>query len=116
VEILVFLDNSEIVKKYFVKDFITFETGFFIKVIVTFTNNSLLFISEYVDENERNYSYHWQDKNNDIILRFDNAPYHPDIITYPHHLHSGTVIEPNHKISSLEILSLIEKYYFEYLS
>ena len=112
-EILAFLDNSEIVKQYYVKDFKTFNIGFYLKIIVTLSNNSQLFISEYVDENDRNYSYHWQDESNSLILRFDNAPFHPNISTYPHHIHSSKTISSNIRISAIEILTMIEKYYLE---
>lgn len=112
-EILKFLDHSEIVKNYFVKDFKTFTTGFYLKIVVSFVNNSQLFISEYVDELERNYSYHWQNENNKLILRFDNAPYHPQIQTYPHHIHNSETITSNKKISAIEILSMIEEYFIE---
>lgn len=27
------------------------------------------------------------------IFRYDNAPHHPEIVTYPHHKHSGTTDE-----------------------
>ncbi|MDY6789288.1 MAG: DUF6516 family protein [Candidatus Nanohaloarchaea archaeon] len=34
---------------------------------------------------EEKYSYHWQSK--DKIVRFDNAPHHEDVQTFPHHRH-----------------------------
>jgi len=91
----------------------TFDNGFFIKITVTFYDNSLLYISEYIDEEERNYSYHWQDKNNSLIMRFDNAPYHPYIKTFPHHIHKNNVIHENTYISFKEILIIIEKQYYD---
>lgn len=33
------------------------------------------------------YSFHWQDVNSEIIRRWDNAPHHPEIQTYPYHVH-----------------------------
>lgn len=86
----------------------SFDNGFYTKIIVEFIDKSKLFISEYLDENERNYSYHWQDKNNDLIVRWDNAPYHKNIDTFPHHLHRKNEVFENYHITFAEILLEIE--------
>ena len=31
------------------------------------------------------YAYHYQDQQNQLIFRYDNAPHHPQIATHPHH-------------------------------
>ena len=36
----------------------------------------------------RKYAYHWQEKNEKLIMRWDNAP-DWDVKTYPHHKHIG---------------------------
>ena len=36
------------------------------------------------------YSFHWQTENKELIKRWDNAPHHPEIATYPHHVHDGS--------------------------
>ncbi len=33
------------------------------------------------------YSYHYQKSNGDLVFRYDNAPHHPEIETFPHHKH-----------------------------
>jgi len=43
------------------------------------------------------YRHHWQDGNGVLIKRWDNAPHHPTIDTFPHHLHDGAedcVVQP----------------------
>ena len=41
--------------------------------------------------NRGDYSYHWEHRMVDGGLhRWDNAPHHPTIGTYPNHLHEGT--------------------------
>jgi hypothetical protein len=35
------------------------------------------------------YSFHWQNKDGTPIYRWDNAPHHRDLSTFPHHLHAG---------------------------
>ena len=33
------------------------------------------------------YSYHYQKSDGDLVFRYDNAPHHPEIETFPHHKH-----------------------------
>ena len=40
---------------------------------------------------------------NKPLLRYDNAPHHPEIETHPHHKHVGDRVEPLHD-HSLEAL------------
>jgi hypothetical protein len=40
-----------------------------------------------------------------LIFRYDNAPHHPEIVTYPHHKHTPTAIElasPPHLVQVLQ--------------
>ncbi|WP_443112710.1 toxin-antitoxin system TumE family protein [Desulfosarcina sp. BuS5] len=60
------------------------------KAQLTFTNDSKLFIKEYVFENkERKYAYHWTDTSGNLICHWDNANHWPGISTSPHHKHTG---------------------------
>jgi len=60
---------------------------------VTFTDNSQLEFSEFVEQNADDeiqvvtYSYHWSDKNDNIIRRWDNTPHFPKLKNFPHHIH-----------------------------
>ena len=35
------------------------------------------------------YRHHWQDENGRLLKRWDNAPHHPEVDTFPDHLHDG---------------------------
>jgi hypothetical protein len=35
------------------------------------------------------YSFHWQNADGMLIKRWDNAPHHPELLSYPHHIHDG---------------------------
>lgn len=37
-----------------------------------------------------NYKFHWQDPQGRLIKRWDNAPHHPEVEGFPHHLHDGS--------------------------
>jgi hypothetical protein len=64
-----------------------------IRARVTFTNNSQLEFSEFVEQNANDeievvtYSYHWSDENDNAICRWDNTPHFPKLKNFPHHVH-----------------------------
>lgn len=35
------------------------------------------------------YSFHWQRADGSQICRWDNAPHHREVATFPHHVHEG---------------------------
>jgi hypothetical protein len=43
-----------------------------------------------------------------MIFRYDNAPHHREIITFPHHKHLDLRIQPSKEIGLAEVLSEIE--------
>ena len=74
-KILKFLEKSKIVKNYIIDDFKSFSNGFYFNIKVMLIDNTELYIKEYSDEKERNYSYHWQNKKGKIIIliyRYNN--------------------------------------------
>lgn len=36
------------------------------------------------------YRFHWQDGKGEIIKRWDNAPHHSEVESFPNHLHDGS--------------------------
>lgn len=55
---------------------------------ITFNDGSKLHVRDYIfDAQKRKYAYHWQDKNDKLLVRWDNAPHWPEIETHPHHKH-----------------------------
>lgn len=67
----------------------------YIEGSATFINNSRLIFFEFLrqtgDKVEREkYRYHFMDSDNQLIFRYDNAPHHPEISTFPNHKHLPT--------------------------
>lgn len=102
-----FLDGNAFIESYEIQDYRHWENGFYYKLTVIFTDDSVLFVREYVDENERNYSFHWQTTDNQLIMRWDNAPHHRHIPTYPHHKHTSDGIFESVEISLEDVLKFI---------
>jgi hypothetical protein len=108
-DILKLLEKNRIVDSIDVVDFRQFDGGFYLKLVIKFTNNTYLHTKEYFDASERNYSFHWQDAAGEVISRWDNAPHFPHISTFPHHKHFKSEVFPSHEISLKEVISHIEK-------
>ena len=45
------------------------------------------------------YRYHFQDKNNKLIFRYDNTPHFSHLKTFPHHKHLPKQVAPAQKPS-----------------
>jgi hypothetical protein len=78
-EIIKCLEKSSAVKDFKVLVLEYFEGGFYIKIKATLNNNTELYIREYSDVNVRNYSYHWQEPNQKLLIRWDNSTHHKHI-------------------------------------
>jgi hypothetical protein len=81
------------------------------KIRVTLVDNSVLFLREIIIENILfDYSYHWQEENGTLIIRWDNAAHYPTIATYPHHKHVGSenVIMPSYEQNLEQVMSYIK--------
>jgi len=108
-KILHSLEKSPIVKEYEVLDFKLFGGGFYVKIRAEIKDGSLLFIREYVDARERNYSYHWQAPAGEMIMCWDNAPHHSGLKIFPYHKHSGEAVSENFETTCEDILKRMEE-------
>ena len=66
----------------------------YLKTKTTFVDGSELHLFHFTEiENHgpviEKYRYHYQDKNGELIKRWDNAKHHPDLDTFPDHVHVG---------------------------
>ena len=82
-KILHLLNESGVIKSYEIQDFKQGNNFYYIRVQAKLVNNTMLFIREYVSEEDYNYSYHWQEEDSQLIIRWDNAPHHNQIKTIP---------------------------------
>ena len=58
-----------------------------VKIKAKLINNTELNIREKTTAHSFRYAYHWQDNQGNLIKRWDNAPHHFKIKTFPHHQH-----------------------------
>ncbi|MCB9419733.1 MAG: hypothetical protein H6667_08010 [Ardenticatenaceae bacterium] len=109
-EILRLLDQISWVENYEVEDYRHWGDGFYYRLKIQLQNQSVLFVREYVDEIERNYAFHWQDENDKMIMRWDNAPHHSNLFTFPHHKHTPEGVAENMAVTLPDVLEEIGKY------
>lgn len=110
-EIFKWIEGQEWVSGIVVKDFRNNEATYYLNLSIDFKNGSSLHCKEYLGLNQRKYSFHWQNKNGDLIRRWDNAPHHPEIATFPHHVHlpNGQILN-SYDISIEEVMTVISTF------
>ena len=112
-KIIKWLEETHFVREFHVLEYKIFADGFYIKIKTELADESSLFIREYSDAYERNYSYHWQSQDGNIICRWDNAPHCPNLINFPHHKHDGGSILPSEEMTLKDVLRIISSSFDE---
>lgn len=111
-KILESLHKFKFIKSLIIEDFKVFNDGFYLKLSLVFQDASYFYAREFCDSKVRKYSYHWQKSSDGRAMRWDNAPNHPEISTYPHHLHIEGSVRDSFNITLEEALAYIERNYF----
>lgn len=105
--IIEILEKNPIVADYEIHQLIEERSASFLRVEVTLLDGSHLFIKELLFPDGSKYSYHWQSADEGFMIRWDNAPHHPEIVTYPDHKHVDEEVFSSNRISVEEVLSAI---------
>ena len=54
------------------------------------------------------YNFHWQDAAGNLIRRWGNAPHHPELDNYPHHVHTKDTVSTSSEIGIRTVLSVVK--------
>ena len=106
-EIFHSLEQSPVVSGFEILEFRTWEDGFYYKIKIGIQDGSQLFAREFYNQNERHYSFHWQDARDILLIRWDDAPHHRHLFTFPYHKHLGESITESLPISLAQVLDEI---------
>ena len=79
-----------------------------IKIQARLVNGWKIYVWEHVTSSIRRYAYHIS-KGNELIIRWDNAPHHRKIKTFPHHKHVKEAVLESKEVVLEEILGDVEK-------
>jgi len=104
-QIIAALRGSPLVKDLEVLEVIEEESVQFLRVKAEIVDGSLLYVREAFFSDHSKYSYHWQSRTGEMLIRWDNAPHHPEIHTHPDHKHEGERVGPSARVSVEEILA-----------
>ena len=63
-----------------------------------------------MDETSRDYSFHWQSVDNELIIRWDNAHHYTNLKTYPNHKHVSGIVVESYEISLADVLECIRQH------
>ena len=55
------------------------------------------------------YRYQYMNENSEMVFRYDNAPHHSDVKTFPHHKHEIAGIKASDEPSLFDIMTEIAK-------
>jgi hypothetical protein len=87
----------------------------FIRLRAVLSNGDLLEAFEFVVATPDalqtlTYRIHWQQEDGQLKRRWDNAPHHKEVLTFPHHVHVGLAehIESSEPMTILKVLVLVE--------
>ena len=103
------LERSEAVLSFDVIDHRVWRAGSYLRLCVLLRDGSELHTREFVNDVERKYSVHWQSGTGVLLARWDNAPHHPDLLTYPDHKHVEVGVEATSEVGLDDVLDCIER-------
>lgn len=108
-EVLNLITKSDIIEEYEILSLLEDRDFYYIKIKSKIINSTNLYIKIYLSDSEYNYSFHWQKADGELIIRWDNAPHHQEIETYPHHMHIAEGIKKSYSITLEDILNELKK-------
>jgi Family of unknown function (DUF6516) len=85
-----------------------------LRIRLRLVDQSLLEISEalVIQEGELarlSYRYHWQNVSGQVLFRYDDAPHHPEVDTFPHHKHVGDTVIASPRPHLLDVLEEMQR-------
>lgn len=99
---------SEIIESYEIRRYRQYGGAYEFVGTVRFVDDSTLHFRDYLFLNgQRKYSFHWQNNRNQLIIRWDNSPYHKQVKTFPFHKHTPKGIEESEPITFRKVLEYI---------
>lgn len=80
---------------------------------VTFVDGSQLILFEFLRRTaaglgREKYRYHFMDASGQILFRYDDAPHHSEVATFPHHKHLPTGVTDSPALGFAEVLAEVE--------
>jgi hypothetical protein len=97
--IIATLRRSTLVKDLEIIELVEEESVQLLRVKAEIIDGSALHIREAIFPESSKYSYHWQTREGKLLIRWDNAPHHPEIPTHPDHKHDKEQLSSSSRAS-----------------
>lgn len=107
-ELISVLHNSKLFTSIEIIELVDEESVKLIKLKARVIDDTLLYITELHTSDYQRYSYHWQKKDDELIMRWDNKPHWRKISTFPHHKHIKDQVLPSHRVTLDEVMEIIK--------
>ena len=75
---------------------------------IIFKDGSIFHFKEVLLWKDRQYRFHYMDERNNMISRWDTAPHHKELKTYPYHVHLPDSVRESKPISLIDALDKIK--------
>jgi hypothetical protein len=75
---------------------------------IQFKDGSVFHFKEILIGKKRHYRFHYMDEENNLISRWDTAPHHRELKTFPHHVHLPNGVKECEAVTIFDILDKIE--------
>ena len=75
---------------------------------IVFKDGTIFHFKEILLGEKRHYRFHYMDERNNLISRWDNAPHHKELRTFPHHVHFPDGVKENKPVKLIDVLDKIE--------
>jgi hypothetical protein len=72
-----------------------------------FKDGSALHFKEIFLVSQREYRFHFMDRHHRLICRWDSAPHHRELKTFPHHMHTSAGVAESKAVTLIEILETV---------
>lgn len=108
-EIISALKESKLFPSIDIVELIDEEYVRLIKVKASVLDGTMLYITELHTRDYQKYSYHWQEENGELIVRWDNKPHWKNLKTFPHHRHEKDKVFPSYRVNVYDVIEEIRK-------
>ncbi|MEI6126349.1 MAG: DUF6516 family protein [Pseudomonadota bacterium] len=75
---------------------------------IHFKDGSVLYFKDLIFVQHRDYRFHYMDRNQKLICRWDTAPHHHEIKTFPYHQHTPKKVMESEEVNLIEVLDIVE--------
>jgi hypothetical protein len=80
---------------------------------ITFKDGSILHFKEVIFSKGRQYRFQYMDDKNNLIFRWDTAPHHQEVKTFPYHAHTPKGVIECNAMDLNDVLTTIENIIIE---